>query len=195
MHTSNQWKDEGRYIARILRISRVPTWAFIQPREIVYPKPTSSVNRASSTLRLVCPFNASLHVLPLIESSTRKSSATHLEYQLCQLKKRYTELLNFQLGIFGQIVSHRTEVDKFSHEQNHIYQCNKFCNAAVQQTFLYLWCLFQILYVGHVIIFYFLTNTRDAIHSESCINIFHVSGWERHCVWGEPLFPWVVIVG
>ena len=68
MHTTNQWKDEGGYIARILRSSRVPTWAFIQPREIVYPKPTSSVNRASLTLRLVCPFNASLHVLPLISS-------------------------------------------------------------------------------------------------------------------------------
>ena len=195
MHTSNQWKDEGGYIARFLRNSRVPTWAFIQSREIVYPKPTSSVNRASSTLRLVCPFNASLHVLPLIESSTRKSSATHLEFQLCQLKKRYRELLNFQLGICRANCEPQNWCWQIFSKQNHIYQCNKFCNAAVQQTFLYLWCLFQILYVGHVIIFYFLTNTRDAIHSERCINIFHVSGWERHCVWGEPLFPWVVIVG
>ena len=98
MHTTNQWKDEGGYIARILRSSRVPTWAFIQPREIVYPKPTSSVNRASSTLRLVCPFNASLHVLPLIESSTRKSSVTHLEFQLCQLKKKIHRATKFPIG-------------------------------------------------------------------------------------------------
>ena len=99
-----------------------------------------SVNRASSTEPCL-----SFQQLPLFTSCQlspglkKKSDSSHLEFQLCQLIEKMQKELNLKSGICRAPQNWKWQCFP---EQNHIYQRNNFCNAAVQQTFLYLWRLF-----------------------------------------------------